>query len=128
MWLRNPLKPDVCDDIKRPEEIAERKQAGWQEVPGLWMKHPNTGMIHFVDHPEHQKRLRIDGAVIVSGPEGESVPVPVPDAMELEIQRRVKEELAKMEADRGSTNDNGEPDHESTVNDQRSERGKRAVR
>jgi len=70
MWLRNPRYPIMhpsmqADNRKSSAEIAERQAAGWVPVEPLLIKHYETGVVHFVDHPAHQQRLLQEGGKIM---------------------------------------------------------------
>ena len=99
-WMASPKHPELSDWITKPDELAELRAQGWQEIPPKWIRVKSTGVVHLVTHPEHQKRLLADGGKEVDGPEGETLhasdlPTMTQADMESEIQRRVDEALQK---------------------------------
>lgn len=73
MWLRRKDthlldEQFICDNIKKPDEIQQRLDAGWVEVQPIWIKNRKTDMVVFVTHPEHQRRLLQEGGMRVPNP------------------------------------------------------------
>jgi hypothetical protein len=75
---------------------------------GIWIKHPITGLVHYVNHKAHVRRLLDAGGLQVLGPDAEN-----PIVMEAQAQN-VAEMQAEIERLRAQLE---EVQHGSTTND-----------
>jgi hypothetical protein len=67
-----------------------RKPANDDILPvGSWIKHPHTGVVHYVNHKYHVNRLLMEGGQIVPEPPREAV-----------VQLPSQEEMLRMEVER----------------------------
>ena len=102
--------------------------------PGVWIRHPETGVTHLVTHKYQVNRLLIEGGKVVEKPEPTATPVQT--TVESESVEDLRREIARLSAmlnkredgDNGSTTDDGTTDSQSPAHDRRSARDKSAVR
>ena len=96
---------------------------------GIWIKHPVTGLVNYVNHKAHITRLLNDGGVQVSGPESQ---VPVAFEAQLSTIALLQQENARLKAQleeaHASTQHNGGSDSPRAAHDSRPSGGKSAVR
>ena len=101
---------DLSDEAQSPR-LQGRAHKNQDILPqGVWIRHPETGVVHLVNHKYQVNRLLLEGGRVVEQPEPTKTPVSVKTPAEMRDERhaeiaRLKAEIAAKEPTNGSTSD-----------------------